>query len=185
MADEKVYGIAESKSKVEVPRKTDVYSKSETYSKNECYSKSETYSQSQVNTNFLRKTDGAPKSHASSTNEYGLGTANNFGHCKLTTSLEAPSGNQDGIALAGSMGYILKQTIDAAIANLHAYIDTAIENASRIPINAFVFSNTKYTAEEMTERMGYGTWTYCFKTQFSDLETAGSYWNAYAYKRDA
>lgn len=185
MADEKVYGIAESKSKVEVPRKTDVYSKSETYAKSEVYNKNETYSQSQTNTNFLRKTDGAPKSHASPTNEYGLGTINNFGHVKLTTSLEAPSGDQNGMALAGSMGYILKQTIDAAIADLHAYIDAAVESASRLPLNAFVFTNIKYTAEEMTEHMGYGTWVYCFRAQMADVETAGSYWSVFAYKRDA
>lgn len=180
---EKVYGIAESKSKVEVPRKTDVYSKSETYAKNETYSKAETYSRTQADAKFLTSATGAPKNHQSSLGTYGLGTAEMFGHCMLVNNFNAPSGNQDGKALSAAAGYALKQSFDTQLADLRAYIDTAIENASRIPVNAFIFSNTKYTSVEMTERMGYGTWDYCFKTQFLDMETAGSYWSAYAYKR--
>lgn len=183
MADEKVYGIAESKSKVEVPRKSDVYSKSETYAKSETYSKGETYSKAQADGKFLTSETGAPKNHQTSLNTYGLGTAEMFGHCMLVNTFNPPAGNQDGKALSAAAGYALKQSVDTRLADLLTYIDTAIENASRIPVNAFVFSNTKYTAEEMTERMGYGTWDYCFKTQFLDMETAGSYWNAYAYKR--
>lgn len=183
MADEKVYGIAESKSAVEVPRKSDVYSKSETYAKNEVYPKSDVYSKSQADGKFLTNTTGAPKNHQTSLGTYGLGTTEMFGHCMLVNTFNPPTGNQDGKALSAAAGYALKQSVDTRLADLLAYINTAIENASRIPVNAFVFSNVKYTAEEMTERMGYGTWEYCFKTQFSDMETAGSYWNAYAYRR--
>lgn len=180
---EKVYGIAESKSKVEVPRKSDVYSKSETYAKNETYSKAETYSRTQADAKFLTSATGAPKNHQTSLGTYGLGTAEMFGHCMLVNNFNAPSGNQDGKALSAAAGYALKQSFDTQLADLRAYIDAAVESASRLPVNSFVFSNTKYTAEEMTELMGYGTWDYCFKTQFSDMETAGSYWSAYAYKR--
>ena len=144
---EKVYGIAESKSKVEVPRKTDVYSKSETYNKNECYSKSETYSQSQSDTNFLRKTDGAPKNHASTADTYGLGTLTNYGHCRLTTSLDAPSGNQDGIALAGSVGYTLVQMINSVAA------------AARIPVGGVYWSF--HADNNVAQTLGYGVWEYC------------------------
>lgn len=180
---EKVYGIAESKSKVEVPRKSDVYGKSETYAKNETYSKSETYSRTQADAKFLTSATGAPKNHQTSLGTYGLGTAEMFGHCMLVNNFNPPTGNQDGKALSAAAGYALKQSFDTQLADLLTYIDTAIENASRLPVNSFVFSNTKYTAEEMTELMGYGTWDYCFKTQFLDMETAGSYWSAYAYKR--
>jgi hypothetical protein len=180
---EKVYGIAESKSKVEVPRKSDVYSKTETYAKNETYSKSETYSKAQADAKFLTSATGAPKNHQTSLGTYGLGTAEMFGHCMLVNNFNAPTGNQDGKALSAAAGYALKQSIDTRLADLLTYIDTAIENASRIPVNFFIFSNTKYTSVEMTELMGYGTWDYCFKTQFLDMETAGSYWSAYAYKR--
>ena len=183
LADEKVYGIAESKSKVEVPRKSDVYSKAETYAKNETYSKGETYSRTQADAKFLTSATGAPKNHQTSLGTYGLGTAEMFGHCMLVNDFNAPSGNQDGKALSAAAGYALKQSFDTQLVNLRAYIDAAVENATRIPVGAFVFFNYKYTAEEIAERMGYGAWDYCFKTQFSDLETAGSYWNAYAYKR--
>lgn len=169
---EKVYGIAESKSKVEVPRKSDVYTKDETYPKNRVYNTGETFSAAEVNQIFLSKEDGAPRNHASVADVYGLGTTAKFGHVKLTTSLGAPSGDQDGIALAGSAGYLLKQ-----------YIDNAIATASQLPVNAFVFANVKYTAEEFTQLMGYGSWQYCFKKTFEDEETAASYWSAYAYKR--
>ena len=183
MADEKVYGIGESKSKVEVPRKSDVYSKAETYAKNETYSKAETYSRTQADAKFLTSATGAPKNHQSSLGTYGLGTAEMFGHCMLVNTFNPPSGNQDGKALSAAAGYALKQSFDTQLANLRAYIDAAIESASRLPLNAFVFTNIKYTAEEMTEHMGYGTWVYCFRTQMADVETAGSYWSVYAYKR--
>ena len=182
---EKVYGIAESKSKVEVPRKSDVYSKSETYAKNETYSKSETYSRTQADAKFLTNATGAPKNHQTSLNTYGLGTTEMFGHCMLVNSFNAPTGNQDGKALSAAAGYALKQSVDTRLADLLTYIDAAIESASRLPLNAFVFTNIKYTAEEMTEHMGYGTWVYCFRAQMADVETAGSYWSVFAYKRNA
>jgi hypothetical protein len=183
MADEKVYGIAESKSKVEVPRKSDVYSKAETYAKNETYSKGETYSRTQADAKFLTSATGAPKNHQTNLNTYGLGTAEMFGHCMLVNTFNPPTGNQDGKALSAAAGYALKQSFDTQLSDLRAYIDAAVESASRLPVNSFVFSNTKYTSVEMTERMGYGTWDYCFKAQMADVETAGSYWSVYAYKR--
>ena len=185
MANEKVYGIAESKSAVEVPRKSDVYNKTETYAKNEVYPKSDVYSKVQADGRFLTDATGAPKNHQTSLNTYGLGTTDMFGHCMLVNTFNPPTGNQDGKVLSAAAGYSLKQNVDARLADLRAYIDEAVQSASRLPVGTFVFSNSFYTGEEMTQRMGYGTWAYCFKTQFSDLETVGSYWNAYAYKRNA
>lgn len=183
MANEKVYGIAESKSAVEVPRKSDVYSKAETYAKVEVYPKGDVYNKTQADGRFLTNETGAPKNHQSSLGTYGLGTAEMFGHCMLVNTFNPPAGNQDGKALSAAAGYALKQSIDAGLTDLRAYIDAAVESASRLPLNAFVFTNIKYTAEEMTEHMGYGTWAYCFRTQMADVETAGSYWSVFAYKR--
>ena len=166
---EKVYGIAKSKSKVEVPRKTDVYSKSETYSKSECYSKSETYSQSQADTNFLRKTDGAPKNHASTADTYGLGTLTNYGHCKLTTSLDAPSGNQDGVALAGSVGYMLVQMI------------SSIAAALQIPVGGVYWSF--HADNNVAQTLGYGVWEYCGIVNYSAKPSEQAESAVYAYHR--
>ena len=157
MADEKVYGIAESKSAVEVPRKSDVYTKSETYSKSEVYKKSETYNQSQADFNFLRKTDGAPKSHASTSETYGLGTNTAYGHCKLVTDYtSAPSGSQDGKALAGSAGYALNQKIDGTEAALRQEM-----NGLQMPIGSVYWSESHYSSPSVIRTiLGYGDWTY-------------------------
>ena len=167
--DEKVYGIAESKSKVEVPRKADVYSKSETYSKSEMYSKSETYSQSQTDTNFLRKADGAPKNHASSADTYGLGTLTNYGHCKLITSLDAPSGNQDGLALAGSVGYMLVQIINRVAA------------AAQIPVGGVYWSF--HADSNVAQTLGYGVWEYCGIVNYAAKPSEQAESAVYAYRR--
>jgi hypothetical protein len=168
---EKVYGIAESKSKVEVPRKSDVYSKEETYPKSQLYNTGETFSAEEVNERFLTKADGAPKNHATILDIYGLGTTNKFGHVKLTTSLSAPSGNQDGIAMAGSVGYQLKQ-----------YIDTET-NICKIPVNGIMASLTLVSNDAFAQRMQYGTWTYLGKTSYAD---SGSHsWDLFLYMRTA
>lgn len=169
MADEKVYGIGESKSKVEVPRKSDVYNKSETYAKSEVYPKSETYSQSQTDINFLRKTDGAPKSHASTADTYGLGTLTNYGHCKLTTSLDAPSGNQDGTALAGSVGYALVQMIHSVAA------------AAQIPVGGVHWSF--HADNNVAQTLGYGVWEYCGFVLYSSKPSGQTESAVYAYHR--
>lgn len=163
MADEKVYGIAESKSKVEVPRKSDVYTKDETYSKTEVYPKVNTYSSAYINATFLKKEDGAPTSHASTFDEYGAGTTTKFGHCKLTTSLDAPSGNQDGIALAGSMGYTLKTYIDSITAPLQTAVAAlqAAVAAVQIPVGGIASLSDYYSdMSVVAQKMGYGTWLY-------------------------
>ena len=182
---EKVYGISESKSKVEVPRKSDVYSKTETYSKSETYSQSETYSRAQLDSDFLRKTDGAPKSHASAADTYGLGTLANYGHCKLTTSLTAPSGDQDGVALAGSAGYTLKTLIDNGDAANKSYTDdqiAAIPDA-RVPVGCAVLNPGNYTAQEFAQIMGYGTWEHLGSFDYSKYGQPGVTYTMEIYRR--
>jgi hypothetical protein len=72
-------------------------------------------------------------------------TADSFGVVKLTTSTDVPTGDMTGIALAGTMGYTLKQ----AITNI------------QIPVNGmFVSSTSISTAEQAHNALGYGTWDY-------------------------
>ena len=144
-----LYGFDESKSKKPVYPASEVYNKTEVYSKTETYSKPETYSKTEADSKFMTQTAGAPKNHASTSNTYGLGTASSYGHVKLTTSTSAPSGSQDGIALAGSMGYMLKKYIDDSIAAL------AIP---QLPVGTAILASGSYTTQEMSARMGYGTW---------------------------
>lgn len=122
MAHNKVYGICENKCQVEV------------------LSKEETMSQFD---------DKADNNHASTSEIYGLATTNEYGHVKLTQSTTMPTGNQDGIALAGSMGYTLSQRINDA------------KTAMRIPVNGVFLSTYIYqNSSRVNEILGYGTWDY-------------------------
>ena len=115
----------------------------------------EVYSKAQANDKFLSKTDGseqyAPKNHASSNDIYGKATDKIYGHVKLTTSTGIPAGNQDGIALAGTMGYTLSQQISDA------------KTAMRIPVKGMFITDSSFrTAQAVSDLLGYGTWQlYC------------------------
>jgi hypothetical protein len=140
------YGIDESKSRIPVYPASQVYTKTEVYNKTETYSKTEVYNKTETDGKFLTQTAGAPKNHASTANTYGLGTSSNYGHVKLTTSMNAPSGDQSGLALAGSMGYTLKKYTDDSIA---AY------TGGQLPKGAFIM-----VATQSLPYPGYGTWVY-------------------------
>lgn len=145
------YGIDESKSRVEVFPATQVYKKTEVYNKSETYAKSEVYNRTEADGKFLTQAAGAPKNHASSSNTYGLGTSANYGHVKLTTSTAAPSGDQNGIALAGSMGYTLKKYTDDSIAAL---------GNPRIPVGCCIWTRNGVMEHTLPQLLGYGTWLY-------------------------
>lgn len=49
-----------------------------------------------------------PKSHASTTNAYGLGSTSNYGHCKTINNLTTSS-HSDGDALSAYQGYVLSE----------------------------------------------------------------------------
>ena len=67
----------------------------------------------------------APYNHATGATTYGVGTINNYGHCKVIWSLTAPSVYRDGEALAANMGYELDQKkIDKASFDLTGSILT-------------------------------------------------------------
>lgn len=163
------YGIDESKSRVEVFPATQVYKKSEVYNKNETYAKAEVYNRTEADATFLTQVAGAPKNHASSANTYGLGTSTNYGHVKLTTSTAVPSGDQNGIALAGSMGYTLNKKIDDMAAAMPF-----------IPFQGIVVLGAYFAPEEVAQMMGYGTWAYNGHITVSD--STGSH-SAYLYMR--
>ena len=147
MANEKVYGIGESKSKYEVYPKDETYNKSEVYSKSETWNKGMLYTKTECDAKYPMKQEVAPRNHAVSYTLYGAGTATNYGHVKLTTSTAPPTGDQDGIALAGSMGYTLKN-----------YTDTMIATKAQIPAYGIVFFYGAFTPAQVAQMMGYGTW---------------------------
>lgn len=174
MANEKVYGIAESKSAVEVPRKSDVYSKEETYAKSEVYPKSDVYSKAQADGRFLTNATGAPKNHQSSANTYGLGTAQMFGHCMLVNTFNPPTGNQDGKALSAAAGYALKQHIDTQIAAVVAQIRV-------IPVGGVYWSF--HADNNVAQTLGYGAWEYCGIVNYSAKPSEQTESAVYAYRR--
>lgn len=174
MADEKVYGIAESKSKVEVPRKSDVYSKDEVYAKSEAYAKSEVYNKTQADTKFLTHANGAPMNHQTSLDTYGLGTAEMFGHCMIVSTLDAPTGDQDGKALAASAGYVLKQYIDSQIAAVAAQIHL-------IPVGG-VYWSFDFDGNP-AQTLGYGVWEYCGSVNYSAIPSGQTQSAVFAYRR--
>lgn len=147
MADEKVYGIGEGKSKYEVYPKDETYSKDEVYSKSETWNKGMLYVKTECDARYPLKQEVAPRNHAVTYDLYGLGTDTKYGHVKLTTSTAAPTGNQDGIALAGSMGYTLKQ-----------YTDTMVTTKAQTPLNGVVFFYGALSPAQVAQVMGYGTW---------------------------
>ena len=145
------YGIDESKSRIPVYPASQVYTKTEVYNKTETYNKSEVYNKTEADEKFLTQTAGAPKNHASTASTYGLGTSSNYGHVKLTTSTAAPSGDQSGLALAGSMGYTLKKYTDDSIAAIEFPL---------IPVSGIYWSRDEKTESQISQLLGYGTWAY-------------------------
>lgn len=63
-------------------------------------------------------TSRAPTSHASSSNTYGVGTASNYGHLKLSDATTSTSGTSDGIAATPSAVKAVKDLIPTATSDL-------------------------------------------------------------------
>ncbi len=91
----------------------------------------------------------APKSHASRTAEHGAGTANEYGHVRLTN--EEESGYNwtvplfyEGKAVSGE--------------DAKAIVDKVA--VLKLPVDTVVVSTTAATEAIMEERMGYGTWKF-------------------------
>lgn len=116
----------------------------------------------------------APKSHASSSAEYGAGTANVYGHVKLTDE-EASGTNWEVGTYAGKAvsGEDAKAIVDrvAALEN----------NPLELPIDTVVISTTAATAAVMAERMGYGTWELLKHDTFT--KDGGGTVDAFYYQR--
>lgn len=140
MAHNKVYGICEDKCQVEV------------------------FSKDEANERYDGKADS---NHASNQPTYGIGTATNYGHVKLTDSTAQPSGSLAGVALAGTVGYSLAMQIKNA------------KQAMQIPVNGIFFSFQRYENESsINELLGYGTWNY-----FGSFSNTTEKITMYAYAR--
>lgn len=91
----------------------------------------------------------APKSHASSGTTYGVGTASNYGHCRVINNLTTASAT-NGYALQAYQGKVLKDLINALTTKLNS-IGTGIRvynsNTQNILSKAFttlVFNTVDY-----------------------------------------
>lgn len=170
---ETVYGIGESKSKVQVYSTDETYNKNEAYSKDEVYNKNQTYNKLEATALFLKIQDGALKNHASANTSHGVGTSTLYGHVKLTTSTDAPSGSMDGVALAGSMGYTLKQYTDTKAAE--------VQNIAMLPVDSYVLYTRHIDVADFATLMGYGTWVYSGAVDVS--RSASEQFVVYAFRR--
>lgn len=172
---ETVYGIGESKSKVQVYSTDETYNKNEAYSKDEVYNKNQTYNKLEATALFLKIQDGALKNHASANTSHGVGTSALYGHVKLTTSTDAPSGSMDGVALAGSMGYTLKQYTDTKAAEL--------DRVAKLPVDSMVIFPTHLDVSAVASAMGYGSWIYVGAAQVTTATSGTAY--VYYFRRSA
>lgn len=87
----------------------------------------------------------APKSHASTATTYGAGTANNYGHVKLSDAVNSTSSTGSAVAAtpyAVKQAYDLANTANTAAANAQDDIDSVNDVISKIPIEKAVYSST-------------------------------------------
>lgn len=61
----------------------------------------------------------APTNHASSNTTYGIGTASNYGHCKIANNLTTSS-HSDGLVLSAYQGYVLNTAVAGKAPTNHA-----------------------------------------------------------------
>lgn len=114
MADEKVYGIAESKSKAEV------------------------YSKENADGQFAAKTDlnnYAIKNHATNQTTYGLGSSSQYGHVKIVDDY---SGSSSGLAFSAAAAKTLKSRVSTLEAK--AYIPVGCVGISYDTSVPYVFN---------------------------------------------
>ena len=71
----------------------------------------------------------APTNHASTGTSYGLGSTNNYGHCKTINSL-TQSSHADGTALSAYQGKILKDLIDTKSSGDHTHTGSTLRLGS-------------------------------------------------------
>lgn len=110
-------------------------------------------------TSALSAENVAPKSHASTTDEYGKASAAEYGHVQLTNESAfvgggwSDSSTYRGKAVSGDDG----ADFDARIkANVQAI--AAAATRCEIPVGAVMISAHHATAASFAQAMGYGTW---------------------------
>ena len=110
-------------------------------------------------TNALNSEDVAPKSHASTTDEYGKASAAEYGHVQLTNESSFVGGGWSdssayrGKAVSGDDGADFDARIKA-----NAQAIAAVATSREVPVGAVMISAYHATAESFAQAMGYGTW---------------------------
>lgn len=110
-------------------------------------------------TNALNSEDVAPKSHASTTDEYGKASAAEYGHVQLTNESSFVGGGWSdssayrGKAVSGDDGADFDARIKA-----NAQAIAAVATSCEVPVGAVMISAYHATAESFAQAMGYGTW---------------------------
>lgn len=100
----------------------------------------------------------APKSHASTTNTYGLGSTTNYGHCKTINNLTTSS-HSDGNALSAYQGYVLSER------NTYSTTEKAIgkwRDGKTLYRKSFTFTN---------KDINVATWTTVVSVSGMNIET--------------
>lgn len=147
-------------------------------------SKSEVYSKEEADEQFAAKTDldrYARKNHASTSQDYGIGSESSYGHCKVSDN-----GIGNGVAFSGKAGQQLKDRIerDETAIQQNALNIANMSNRVYVAVNNIVVSGYPDVGD-FTRAMKYGTWEYVGKVKGEKLED-GSWVDViigYAYKR--
>lgn len=98
--------------------------------------------QSKVNTNTTNISGKAPTNHSSTATTYGVGTASNYGHCKVINNVTTAS-YTDGNALSAYQGKVLKSLIDTNKTNIATNTTNIATNKANIETNATNIATNK------------------------------------------
>ena len=98
----------------------------------------------------------APKSHATSSATYGIGTESNYGHTKVVNNLNQVS-YADGVALSAYQGYVLNQNKQNSLVsgtNIKTINNQSLLGAGNIQVASNVDMSDCYTKTEIDTMIG-------------------------------
>ena len=98
----------------------------------------------------------APKSHATSSTTYGIGTESNYGHTKVVNNLNQVS-YADGVALSAYQGYVLNQNKQNSLVsgtNIKTINNQSLLGAGNIQVASNVDMSDCYTKTEIDTMIG-------------------------------
>ena len=102
--------------------------------------------------------DFAPKSHATSSATYGIGTESNYGHTKVVNNLNQVS-YADGVALSAYQGYVLNQNKQNSLVsgtNIKTINGSSILGSGNISVQTPLVSGTSIKTLNNTSLLGGG-----------------------------